>query len=314
MPGSATAAFTEPDDFEAALRSDGCLSLLVAGRGQFRARLTQVVLHDLRLSAVEEQLSRVAFLAVPADMLLLVFSVDRTALPIYGSIAARSGDLVAVSPGEQLHVRTTGRSHAGALWLPVKELVRYGVALTGAPVAISPVVQRWHPAREALKHLRELHAAAVRTAVRHPRALVDPEAAHGLEQQLIHAVVECLAGASIDTDTPSRRRHQNTMVCFEHLLRGDPERHLRIGEICATLGVSERLLRSLCAQHLGMGPVGYDRLRRMSLVRRALRREDRAKATVSAVARRYGFHSPGRFAVNYRAAFGASPSATLRRA
>jgi hypothetical protein len=39
--------------------------------GQFRARLTQVKLHRLRLTAAEEQLSRIAFVAVPADLILV---------------------------------------------------------------------------------------------------------------------------------------------------------------------------------------------------------------------------------------------------
>jgi len=51
MPGSVTSVFSEPGDFEAALREEGGLGLLVTGRGQFRARLTQVKLHRMRLSA-----------------------------------------------------------------------------------------------------------------------------------------------------------------------------------------------------------------------------------------------------------------------
>ena len=91
-----------------------------------------------------------------------------------------------------------------------------------------------------------------------------------------------------------------------------PERDLRIGEICAALGVSERLVRSLCAEHLGMSPSTYLRLRRMSLVHRTLWRGD-PDASVSEVARGYGFGSLGRFAADYRALFGELPSATLRR-
>ena len=34
------------------------------------------------------------------------------------------------------------------------------------------------------------------------------------------------------------------------------------------IGIVERLLSRLCAEHLGMRPTDYDRLRRMSLVRR----------------------------------------------
>ena len=77
MPGSVTSVFSEPGDFEAALREEGGLGLLVTGRGQFRARLTQVKLHRMRLSAAEEQLSRIAFVAVPADLILV-------SLPIRG--------------------------------------------------------------------------------------------------------------------------------------------------------------------------------------------------------------------------------------
>ena len=39
MPGSVTSVFSEPGDFEAALREEGGLGLLITGRGQFRARL-----------------------------------------------------------------------------------------------------------------------------------------------------------------------------------------------------------------------------------------------------------------------------------
>jgi hypothetical protein len=47
MPGSVTSMFSEPDEFETALRKEGALGLLVTGRGQFRARLTQIALHRL---------------------------------------------------------------------------------------------------------------------------------------------------------------------------------------------------------------------------------------------------------------------------
>ena len=54
MPGSVTSVFSEAEDYEVALREEGCCGLLVTGSGEFSARLTQVALHRLRLSAAEE--------------------------------------------------------------------------------------------------------------------------------------------------------------------------------------------------------------------------------------------------------------------
>src|SRR5712671_5507401 len=58
MPSTVTSAFSDPDDFDTALRKEGVLSLLVTARGQFRARLTQISLDEICISAVEKQSPR----------------------------------------------------------------------------------------------------------------------------------------------------------------------------------------------------------------------------------------------------------------
>ena len=150
-------------------------------------------------------------------------------------------------------------------------------------------------------------------AATRPDALVTAGAAHGLEQQLIHAVVECLAGGSADKSIRPGRWHQDTMVRIEYLLRSQPDRAPPVSEICAALGVSERLLRNLSTEHLGMSPTRYGRLRRLSQVRSMLRRGAADATSVSEVARRNGFLDLGRFAADYRAAFGECPAVTLLR-
>jgi AraC-like DNA-binding protein len=313
MPGSSTLVFSEPEDFEDALRAEGCLGLWITGRGQFRKRLTRVALHGLRLSTVEEQLSRIAFMAVPANMVMVSFPIGTGTGPICGGIRVRAGEIITLGPGQYVHARTDGPCRWGSIWVPVEVLVQYASALTGAPFTAPPFTQCWRPPQAAGKDLHRLHAGATRMAEIHPQALVDAEAAHGLEQQLIHAVVECLSEASGDEGTAAARRHQDMMVGFEHLLQAHPDRNVRMTELCAALGVSDRLLRSVCAEHLGMSPTGYDRLRRMSLVHRALRHGNEPAARISEVARRYGFGNPGRFAVEYRILFGELPSTTLHR-
>jgi AraC-like DNA-binding protein len=313
MPGSVTSVFSEPGDFEAALREEGGLGLLITGRGQFRARLTQVKLQRLRLSATEEQLSRIAFVAVPADVILVSLPIGGRPGLIWGGVGMRAGEIMTFGPGQRAHARTDGPSHSGSIWLPAQDLARYGRALIGDTFAIPSAARSWRSLSAAGRELHQLHRAGTRTAERRPETLVGAEAAHGLEQQLIHALVECLSPGSANEATPATLRHQEIVVRFEGLLQAQPERNLRIEEICTALSVSDRTLRSVCAEHLGMSPTSYLRLRRMSLVHRTLWRGGPGAASVSEVARRYGFRNLGRFAGTYRVLFGELPSATLRR-
>jgi AraC-like DNA-binding protein len=281
MPRTVTSAFSEPMDFEAALRKGGCLSLLITGRGPFRAQLTRVTLHRLHLSMAEERLSRIAFVAVPGDMVVTVFPT----VPVHGGIEAQPGEIMILPPGEHVHVRTDGLRRWGSIWVPVEELVRYSEAVTGTPFAVPPIAQRWRPPPAARRRLRSLHASAMRMAAKRPQALLDAETAHALEQQLIHALVECLSAGAGGTITRTARRHRDIMARFERLLQTQPDRDMRTTEICAMLGISDRLLRSLCAEHLGMSPRGYNRLRRKSAARRTLRRENGVGASASEIER-----------------------------
>jgi AraC-like DNA-binding protein len=314
MPGSVTSVFSEPGDFEAALRDEGGLGLLITGRGQFLARLTQVKLHRMRLSAAEEQLSRIAFVAVPADLILVSLPIRGRPGLIWGGSGMRAGEIMTFGPGQHAHSRTDGPSHSGSIWLPAQDLARYGRALIGAPFAVPSAVRSWRSSSAAGRELRQLHRAGIRMAEVRPVILVDAEAAHGLEQQLIHALVECLSAGPAHETAPATLRHQDIVVRFEGLLEAQPERNLRIAEICAALDVSEETLRSACAEHLGMSPTRYLRLRRMHSVHHTLRSGGPDAASVSEVARRYGFCRLGRFAADYRDLFGELPSATLRRA
>ena len=173
---------------------------------------------------------------------------------IPGGSRLQIGEIITLSPGEHLHTRTDAACRWGAIWMPVEELVEYGRALTGGQFGILPVTQRWRPPRAAGRRLRSLHAAAIRMGTVRPEVLADAEAVHGLEQQLIHAIIESLSGGSADKGTSMARRYQDIMFPFEHLLQAQPVRRMRVPEICAALGLSAPLLRRLCAEHLGMSP------------------------------------------------------------
>jgi AraC-like DNA-binding protein len=313
LPESITAAFNEPEDFDAALRPDGFSSLLISAPGRFAARLTQVSLNQMRLTAADEQLPRIGFVTPPRDTALILFSAGSTSAPVYGGITLPEEELMVVCGGGPFHARTKGSSHWAAIQLPAAELVAYVVALTGTRFSAPAGILRQRPRPRHLRRLRRLHTTAIRTARRNPRALTDTEAAHGLEQQLIHAIVECLSKGVTILETRGEHRHRDIMVHLEQLLGSQPTVKTSMAEISATLRVSERGLRYACKQHLGMGPLAYDRLRRMSQVRAVLRRADPGLEGVSAVARNNGFRNLGRFSAQYRAWFGETPSTTLHR-
>jgi len=164
-----------------------------------------------------------------------------------------------------------------------------------------------------MARLQRLHAAAGHLAEDAPDVIANPEAARGLEQALIHALVACLATEEATEDPFARRRQAEILRRFRTTLEATAGRALYVPELCAAIGVSDRTLRACCHDHLGMSPLRYLWLRRVHLVRRALVLADPASATVTAIAVDHGFWEFGRFAVTYRALFGERPSTTLRR-
>jgi transcriptional regulator GlxA family with amidase domain len=173
-------------------------------------------------------------------------------------------------------------------------------------------MQILRPAARYASRLRRLHAQACRLAETRPKILAHPEVARAIEHDLIHALVACLAARTRD-GRAARRHHIEMMVRFEEVLAEHPNRQLYLPELCALIGVSERTLRSCCAEFLGISPSRYVLLRRLKRVHVTLRDANPATVSVAEIATGCGFTELGRFAGAYRSAFGESPSTTLRR-
>ena len=137
------------------------------------------------------------------------------------------------------------------------------------------------------------------------------EVARAVEQHLLHALINCLTAEKTQREIGWSERHAEIMANFEDALASHCCESLPMPKLCAAVGVPERNLRLYCAQFLGMSPGRYARLRRLNLVRTTLRQADPASVTVADIARRYGFSELGRFAGDYRVAFGEVPSVTL---
>ena len=86
-----------------------------------------------------------------------------------------------------------------------------------------------------------------------------------------------------------------------------------ISESGGAAGTSARALQYGFRRHLGTTPLRYLGRVRLERARRELQRADPTRGdTVAAIATRWGFANPGRFATAYRAAYGVLPGQTLR--
>ena len=311
MVGSGTATFTDPGDYQANFIG-ASINLVLTGGCEFRSRLTWIKLRRLRLLRSRETAPRISFVKFAPGTIVVAFPASFDPPQIWGGTKLGRGDIVLHSPGECIHQRTNGASQWGFISLAPEDLAAFGRILTGIDLVPPQAAKILRSPSVAATHLSRLFARAYRSAETNPEIVAHREAARALEHDVLHALVHCLTAEDAREQTISGRRHASIMVRFEEVLATHCTRQLHAREICAAVGVPERTLGICCAEFLGMSPGSYVRLRRLNLAGAALRRADPATASVAEIARGYGFSELGRFAAAYRAAFGETPSATLR--
>jgi AraC-like DNA-binding protein len=312
MPGGGTRTFLEPDYYEASLRQ-AQIDAVIVPQAKFRAHLTWAELHHLQVLRCEEDLARVAYLQMGPGLAFVTFPEDSGPSAVWLGREMQPGAMMFHSRGERLHQSTPGNYVWSLIAMEPAQLERYASALSGAPFSLPPEGRILQPARRHATGLRRLHARICRLAETKSRILSHPEVARAMEQGLIQMLVTCLTTASAQTDGYAKRRHGRVMVRFEEVLAEHLDRPLEMPELCALVAVSDRTLRSCCAEFLGISPIQYVLLRRLEAVRRTLRDADPDLVKVTEVAHRFGFRELGRFAGTYRTTFGEAPSTTLRR-
>ena len=307
-----THTYSNPDDYAAAF-GDARVNLTITGAGDFAARLTRLKLQHLEVYSCRESLPRIAYISLPPNRTVLSFPVGTTSL-IFGGVSLRNGDMLFHSRGERVHQRSKGVSQWGFISLSPEQFARCVDALNGQPI-VSPPASRVHrPSRAEALQFRRLFRQACRLAETGRELIRHPEVARALEQEMLHALVHCLAGDhEADAIARARHHHAAVMARFEEAVTKHIDQKLNMPALCAEIGVAERTLRMCCAEFLGVSPTRYLLLQRLNRARAALRRADPSTARVAEIARNNQFLEFGRFAVTYRIIFGESPSVTLQR-
>jgi AraC-like DNA-binding protein len=308
---SGTATFDNPADYQAAIGS-ACIKLTLTGGGDFKARLTWLNLHYLRVVRGREMLPRIAYISLPPDRAIFSFPTSTTTAT-WSGLELRYGDILFRGRGQRTHQWTAGKSQWGLISLPQEQFAAVAKALTGLEITLPPDGRVLRPSGGAAARLLRLHSKICRLAETRHELIEKQEIARALEQELLHALVNCLTENDANGDLETRRHHADIMVRFEDALSAHVGPQLNMPELSAALGVPERTLRVCCNEFLGMSPSRYHLWRRLNMVRSALQHADPTTASVAAIARSCEFFELGRFAATYRIAFGELPSTTLRR-
>src|SRR6516225_9110115 len=234
MPGSRASVFGEAEDFQAALSADRVAGLLVTGRGQFRARLTQVRLDGWRLAAVEEALSRIAFVAVPAGMVLVSFSIDGGPSPVWGGIEVRTGRPRPAGACKNARIRSLGRhSGAGPAACPIRPRAEWSSVCRSACGALAAAACSGQTIAQPPPSCDPDGGGA--------RGSTDGSSGRSRTGAAIAPGTDRVSGGWAEEEKATGRRHRDILTRFEALLVAEPS--AGIADICGALGVSQRSLR-----------------------------------------------------------------------
>jgi AraC-like DNA-binding protein len=310
MPSSTVRTFTDPDDYAAAIRQ-GTYELTVTEPGDFTAKLARIDLHRLWMQRFSDNLPRISHIAGWGGRAVIAFRTQPGPCLLSSGVEMQTTNIMRYSEGQSYYRQSSGFACYGSMSLPVADTVAVGTAMAGLDLAPPKDALIVAPSPSAMAKLQRLHAAAAQLAEDAPAVIAHPEAARGLEQALIEAMVDCLGQGEVREDRSALRHHAMIMRRFRRAVEENPDQPLYIPELCKAIGVPGRTLRVCCQEQLGMSPKRHLLLRRMHLARRTLRESAPAATTVTEIATQYGFWQFGRFAGGYKSLFGELPSTTL---
>jgi len=312
MPSSAVRTFTDPDDYATAFRTTRA-ECTITGRGRFTAKLIRINFHRLWMHRYSDNLPRVAHSATINGRAIISFRTRPGPSQLSGGAEMHPSNIARLPEGVSSFLHSSGSASWGTMSLPMEDMDAFGAAMVGCDLTAPRDTLIVTPPIPAMAKLQRLHAVAGQLAEDVPEVIAHPEAARGLEQALIAAMVDCLRGDEVREDASAQRNHSLIMRRFYRAVEENPEQPMYIPELCSAIGVPERTLRVCCQEQLGMSPKQYLLLRRMNLARAALRDGFPVTTTVTEIAAQYGFWQFGRFAGEYKSLFGETPSTTLHR-
>jgi hypothetical protein len=204
MPSSVVRTFSDPDAYAESIRGTKA-EITVIGRGQFAAKLVSIDLHRLRMQRVSDNLPRVVHSAAMAERASVSFLIRSGPSLLTGGAELQPANIRRVNESQNVFQRSSGSARLALMSLPVDEMVSLGAAVVGVDLAPPRDALTLIPQPAAMERLRRLHAAAGRLAEDTPEIIANPDAARGLEQALIEAMVDCLGTSEAGEDSVAQQ-------------------------------------------------------------------------------------------------------------
>ena len=145
------------------------------------------------------------------------------------------GAIMRHSEADNFHQRSPGALSLAAMSLPIGEMASVGAEIAGRDLTPPPDPLVVKPPPSAIATLQRLPAAAGHLAETAPEIVAHPEAARGLEQALIAALVDCLGSTSAAEESSALRQHKLIMRRFHAFIEQHLNQALYVPEICRAI-------------------------------------------------------------------------------
>jgi AraC-like DNA-binding protein len=180
------------------------------------------------------------------------------------------------------------------------------VRFTGYEPISAPAAQAWKSTSAYIRN----------TILASPEMAASPMVTASAARLLAVTALATFPSNAVTQPTAADRRdaHPDTLrraIAYVDAHAADPD--VTAADIAAACHVTIRAVQLAFRRHLDTTPTDYLRRVRLSHAHHDLVRADPGRDTVTAVAYRWGFSSPGVFSARYRHAYGVTPGHTLRQ-
>jgi AraC-like DNA-binding protein len=256
---------------------------------------------------------KLSFTAEPFER-LTVLHVRAGVMEREGGIGERSGpgDITVVAdPGESFTVHT---QNAVMDTVTLDLTLLRGVAANSPSAPVRLHFTSYRPTSLAAGRSWRTTVAHARSITAHPDAAASPLIVGSVRRLLAASALATFPNTIVPDPTPSDRNDATPTlrraIAFIEARAGDD---IGLIDIARAASVTPRAVQISFRRYLDTTPMTYLRRVRLDRAREQLRAADPGpEFTVTAVAARWGFASPSRFTVHYRALYGELPSHTLR--